>query len=296
MRTRLILIAIFVLSLSSAVALLRWSGEPPSAAAEPVVKPEHTVLVAAALLPVGTLIRPEDVEWRPWPSDSVPPHAIDQYRAGGAAPAGDALAEVTGAVVRRALDRGEPILADAIARPGDRGFLAAVLEPGMRALSVTVNAGSFTTGLIYPGDRVDVILTQTFKESGIPAGRRSAGETVAQNLRVLAIDQRLQPARTEPVLDTNRATRTVTLEVTPRQSEQIAVAFELGKLTLTLRSLLTDDRQTASGSSVPTAAAPIWGEDVSSALRANLPTAPGNQPGRLLIMHGSKVDGASPGS
>ena len=233
MRGRMILILVLVVSLGAAVEAFLWSGG--FASTSTASTPGAEILVAAAQLPVGTLIRPEDVEWRRWSGDAPPPHAIERSATGAAA--NDGLGEVTGAVLRRALERGEPIIADAIAKPGDRGFLAAVLEPGMRALSVPVNAMSGTTGLIYPGDRVDVILTQTFKENEVSAGRRSAGETVAQNLRVLAIDQRMQTARTEPTLDKSGA-RTVTLEASPHQAEQIAVATELGKLSLTLRSLL----------------------------------------------------------
>jgi pilus assembly protein CpaB len=280
MRARLVLVLVLILSLGGA-GLLLYGG--PNGAAAPQPKPEHRILVAAAPLLVGTLIRGEDVEWRNWEGE-LPPHAIEQRPAGPGTR--DPLADVTGAVVRRALDRGQPVVSDVIAKPGDRGFLAAVLDPGMRALSVAVNLASGTTGLIYPGDRVDVILTQIFKEGDAPAGRRSAGETVAHNLRVLAIDQQIQPARAEPTLDA-RGVRTVTLEVTPRQSEQIAVAADLGKLSLTLRSLV-------SGTDEATGAAaeqkPVWAEDVSTALRANIPAAPGEARGALVIMHGGKTE------
>lgn len=284
MRARLLLLLVLLLSLGGAGFVLYGGGNGPAAAPP---RPEHRILVAAAPLLVGTLIRAEDVEWRRWEGD-LPPHAIEQ------APAKPGersqLTEVTGAVVRRALDRGDPVASDVIAKPGDRGFLAAVLDPGMRALSVSVNLASGTTGLIYPGDRVDVILTQTFKEGDAPAGRRAAGETVAHNLRVLAIDQQIQPARAEPALDA-RGVRTVTLEVTPRQSEQIAVAADLGKLSLTLRSLLSGTDEAAAAAEPK----PVWAEDVSTALRDNIPAARREGGSGLVIMHGGKIEtGAKP--
>jgi pilus assembly protein CpaB len=291
MRGRTILILILVVSLGAAIEAFVWSGGFSTASTASTPEPE--ILVAAAQLPVGTLIRPEDVEWRRWKGDAPPPpHAIEHSATATATD--DGLGEVTGAVLRRALDRGDPIIADAIAKPGDRGFLAAVLEPGMRALSVPVNAMSGTTGLIYPGDRVDVILTQTFKETEVSAGRRSAGETVAQNLRVLAIDQRMQTARTDPTLDKSGA-RTVTLEASPHQSEQIAVATELGKLSLTLRSLLggNGDAQSPAGADTPSEQGPVWAEDVSSALRATLQRNPVEQRGALLILRGGRTDPTS---
>lgn len=283
MRARLILVLVLILSLGGAALVLYGGG---NGAAAPQPKPEHRILVAAAPLLVGTLIRSEDVEWRNW-QGALPPHAIEQLAAKPGAR--DPLADVTGAVVRRALDRGEPVVSNVIAKPGDRGFLAAVLDPGMRALSVSVNLASGTTGLIYPGDRVNVILTQTFKEGDAPAGRRSAGETVAQNLRVLAIDQQIQPARAEPALEA-RGVRAVTLEVTPRQSERIAVAADLGKLSLTLRSLLSSATDAASAAGAAAEQKPVWAEDVSTALRDNIPAARGEARGALVIMHGGKIE------
>jgi pilus assembly protein CpaB len=96
--------------------------------------------------------------------------------------------------------------------------------------------GGASTGILYPGDRVDVILTQTFKNDP-PLTRRSVGETVVENLRVLAIDS-LDAKATGPG---NSFGRTVTLEVTPEQAEKINVATELGKLSLTLRSITTTE-------------------------------------------------------
>src|SRR5207248_78753 len=142
---------------------------------------------------------------------------------------------IAGAAARAAIAAGDPIRRDAIARPGDRDFLQVVLPPGARAIAIPVSTGGGSTGLLYPGDRVDVILTQNFRDKA-PLIRSSVSETVVEGLRVLAIDgpdARAQPGTTFG--------RTVTLEVTPEQAEKINVAAELGKLSLTLRSITGKD-------------------------------------------------------
>jgi pilus assembly protein CpaB len=150
------------------------------------------------------------------------------------------------------------------------------------------------TGILYPGDHVDVILTQTFKHDP-PLTRRSVGETVVENLRVLAIDAP-DPKPTPPGSSFGR---TVTLEVTPEQAERINVAVELGKLSLTLRSITATD--SASGAAPPyhataTTVRPVWAGDVSPALGAAMPadkviTA---EPPPVEVIHGTKVVAVKP--
>ena len=126
-----------------------------------------------------------------------------------------------------------------------------------------------STGLLYPGDRVDVILTQTFKNDP-PLARRSVSETVVENLRVLAIDG----AEAKPASCGHRFGRTVTLEVTPEQAEKINVAAELGKLSLTLRSSnATQQHRLVSGPKPAKTVKPIWAGDVSPALGDATPRA-----------------------
>jgi pilus assembly protein CpaB len=157
---------------------------------------------------------------------------------------GKTVADVQGAAVRSQIPQGSPILRSALVKPGDRAFLHMVLGPGARAISIPLPAG---IGILNPGDHVDVILTQTFKGEA-PLTRRSVSETVADDLRVLAID---------PVAS---ASRSLTLEVTPEQAEHINVAGELGKLSLTLRG---GERAT----DVATRPVrPTWAGDVSPAL------------------------------
>jgi pilus assembly protein CpaB len=203
------------------------------------------ILVTTLPIPQGTLLRAQDVTWQgvteTKPGEIVRPNAA----ALEAKPDLDneIRASVYGAVVRRGLDAGEPILQATIVKPGDRDFLQVVLTPGERAIAIPVATGGASTGLLTAGDRVDVILTQNFKNDTAPdmrttpVTRRSVSETVVDNLRVLAIDApdtNIRAAAVNPA--TGNFGRTVTLEVTAEQAEQVNVAAELGKLSLTLRS------------------------------------------------------------
>jgi pilus assembly protein CpaB len=172
--------------------------------------------------------------------------------------------EVYGAALRAGVTAGEPIWRTAIVKPGDREFLQVVLSPGARAIAIPVATGGASTGLLYPGDRVDVVLTQTFKNDPSLA-RRSVSETVVQSLRVLVVDS----VDVKPTGAGNGFGRTVTLEVTPEQAEKINVATELGKLSLTLRSLSSDSGVAATSSAVSAKTAAVrqtWASDVSPAL------------------------------
>lgn len=140
----------------------------------------------------------------------------------------------TGAMVRHPLGADAPIVAGDVISPGDHGFLAAVLQPGMRAVSVGVDAVTGTAGLIWPGDHVDLLLTQQLSAPNLPPAKSVAAETVLSDVRVIAINQRLvqgADAKTRP----RALARTVTLEVTPDQAERVAVAAHLGPLSLIVR-------------------------------------------------------------
>ena len=224
------------------------------------------ILVAATVLQIGTLLRAKDVTWQEIGGNAgLGQIARPRTAAGNLNLELDqqARAEVYGAALRSSVMAGEPISRGAIVKPGDRDFLQVVLSPQARAIAIPVTTGGASTGILYPGDRVDVILTQTFKNDS-PLTRRSVGETVVQNLRVLAID----PLDTRPNGAANGFGRTVTLEVMPDQAEKVNVATELGKLSLTLRSANASTGATSSPVSLATNAGikPIWAGDVSPAL------------------------------
>ncbi len=202
------------------------------AAAMPVQNgPE--ILVATRSLPVGTIIEPDSFRYQPWPSELV---ENAYYKKGEADPT-----QLAGTVVRAPVTAGQPLTKGALVEPGDRGFLAAALGPGMRAVSVPVSAQSGVSGFIFPGDRVDVMLAQTVSGEGDGTSLKAA-ETIIRNVRVLATDQRTNSVDAEGKRDV-RTSSTITLEVTPRLAEKIAVAQSLGQLSLALRSIADNNAE-----------------------------------------------------
>ena len=196
--------------------------------------------------------------------------------------------------MRAGVTAGDPIRRSAIVKPGDRDFLRIVLSPRARAIAIPVATGGASTGLLYPGDRVDVILTQTFKNDE-RLTHRSVSETVVESLRVLAVDA----SDSKPTGVSNSFGRTVTLEVTPEQAEKINVAAELGKLSLTLRSISGTDGVAAAstpGLAQASGVKPTWAGDVSPALgNAMTPNKVivAEQP-PVEVIHGTKVVAVKP--
>lgn len=222
------------LVIAVAAALLARSmfsgGNAPQATAAAVSQQQldgPQVLVATKALPIGTIIDAESFRFQPWPKDLI---ETAYYIQGKIEPQA-----LQGAVVRNSITAGQPVTQGALIQPGERGFLAAALGPGMRAVTVPVSMQSSVAGFVFPGDHVDLLVTQTItgEEADNPL---KVTETIVRNLRVLATDQRTnaldENGKPEIVTYSN-----VTLEVTPRIAEKIAVAQQLGTLSLALRSI-----------------------------------------------------------
>lgn len=208
------------------------------AAVQPVQKTPR-VLIATRALPVGTILGPDSFRLQPWPAEMVQNiYFVDSNQA--------EIASLSGRVVRTPISAGQPLTQGALVKPGDRGFLAAALGPGMRAIAVPVSALSGVAGFIFPGDRVDLVLTQSIDNDGQTF---RASETILRNLKVLATDQRTTSVD-DKGQQTAQLSSMVTLEVTPRMAEKISVALTFGQLSLALRAI-TDggdlDRAIASG-------------------------------------------------
>jgi pilus assembly protein CpaB len=215
----------------------------PSAAAAQAVPTGPKILVARKALPVGTIVDQESLAFQAWPKELV---QNAYYQEG--TPESD-MSKLLGTVVRNPITAGQPITRGALVGPKDRGFLAAALGPGMRAVTVPVSTTSGVAGFVFPGDRVDLVLTQEVPGGGDgPALKVS--ETIMRNLRVLATDQRTD-SKDEEGKTVVRAFSMVTVEATPRLAEKIAVSQSLGTLSLSLRSIADNtaelERAVASG-------------------------------------------------
>ncbi|MBC2777470.1 Flp pilus assembly protein CpaB [Parasphingopyxis marina] len=203
-------------------------GSAPNAEAAEAAQEGPMVLVATRALPVGTIINADSFRYQPWPEELIE----GSYFIRGESDI-DSLA---GTVVRSEVTAGQPITLGSLVRPGDRGFLAAALGPGMRAVTVPVSAQSGVAGFVFPGDRVDLVLTQEVAGGG-EGPALHASETIIRNLRILATDQRTTTETDEEGDHRVRVSNTVTVEVTPRIAEKIAVAQTMGALSLSLRSI-----------------------------------------------------------
>ena len=239
MRARTLILFVVALSLAGGTAMLvrsylaQKNGE---AEAEALARPAPTqkfVLVAKGAILRGQILKPQDLSWQVWPEGGIDKNYIQ---------VGTRTAEsFAGWVARDPFAAGEPISEAKIVSPGSRGFLAAVLHPGMRAISVPVTATSGISGFVFPGDEVDILITHQL--TGHDEQHRAA-ETVLQDVRVIGIDQKLDSKSGEPLV-----AHTATLEVTPKQSEMIAVASEIGKLSLSLRSLAANQSEQSAAAS-----------------------------------------------
>ncbi len=302
MRAKTVLTILFLTSLAVA-AFVVLRAIPLTPESTPKAAPVRAqILVAAIPLAPGTLLRDQDVSWGTVDRRPAPGEFVGPSRAGAeASPELDEQAKaavfgaalrgaISGAATRTTIPQGAPIHRSEIVKPGDRGFLQVVLSPGARAIAIPVTTGGASTGLLYPGDRVNVVLTQQFNDT--PLTRRSVGETVVENLRVLAID----------AVDAKSPSggaafgRTVTLEVTPVQAEGINVATELGKLSLTLRGADGVTSLIAAATPGPGSATdnikPTWAGDVSPALGGLMPREKmitAEEP-PVLVLHGIKPE------
>ncbi|MET4664113.1 Flp pilus assembly protein CpaB [Sphingomonas sp. PvP056] len=225
--------ALIVAAITAFMARSLIVGSPaPQSAAMTVVAaaPDGPdVLVATKALPVGTILDASSLRYQPWPKELV--QNVYYIKKAGFDPK-----SLQGTVVRNAITAGQPLTQGALVKPGDRGFLAAALGPGMRAVTVPVEATTSVGGFVFPGDRIDLILTQSVAGGGDGPPLKAA-ETIMRNIRVLATDQRTDNAVGDDGKTIVKTFSNVTIEATPRMAEQIAVAQTVGTLSLSLRSI-----------------------------------------------------------
>jgi pilus assembly protein CpaB len=219
---RLSIIMVLLLA-TAALGLIAYTMNLPNPVVQftentPAPAPLVGYFVAARPLPRGTLAREEDFAVRSVPSDSVPTQAIRDTP--------DAKTGLRGSLVRNFLDTGSPVTSQDISHPG---FLASAVAPDRRAISIKVDAESSVSGLIQPGDYVDVVSTKMIEKIDLAEKADAHGplsETVLHNVRILAIDQ----------AGTTNKERTVSLELAPEQVKKITAAEQVGKLSFAVRS------------------------------------------------------------
>ena len=220
----LLLLGALVVAIGTALAARSMfaGASAPQASAAPAEPQGPKVLVAKRALPVGTIITADAIGYQLWPQEMVQ----DAYFVDG-----------------------EPVTQGSLVSPGDRGFLAAALGPGMRAVTVPVSEKTGVGGFVFPGDHIDLMLTQTI--NGAAGQPLNTTETILHNLRVLATDQSTETTTDDNGKTVVKAFRTVTLEATPKIAEKIEVAQTIGTLSLSLRSIADNqsdlDKAIASG-------------------------------------------------
>lgn len=222
------LVTVFLLTRS----FLQQAGQPVPTNLE-VEEKTTEILVAARDLPRGTILGPDDVRWQEWPEEAIQDNFILRE---------EEEADYISQVIRAPIAVATPLSRTFMVAPGERGFMAAVLGPDMRAVTVSISEVSGVSGFIFPGDRVDLILTHTIED--IAGVRHTVSETIIQNARVLALDQRSEASDQEPAL-----AETATLELPPKLAERVAIIDRMGDLTLALRSL--SDKTAQQGVTVP---------------------------------------------
>lgn len=235
-------------------------------AAEVVQEARVRILAARTEIGVGQRLSPEILEWVDWPEGAV----RSEYITVAAEP--EAITGMTGAVARFEFFPGEPIRAQKLAQPGD-GYLSAVLDGGMRGVSVAVAAAAASGGFVVPNDRVDVVLTRASA-----AGQSS--ETILTNVRVLAINARLGEAGTtgapeygseDPRSRMFSDTAIATLELDSTGAELIINATTLGTLALVLRPIVDAAEPSSADEHAANLAirlsSPFWSNDNAGSTR-----------------------------
>jgi len=246
----LLLVALVIAGGTVVVSRGLMTGKTPqTAAVERKATPTQEILVAARDLPAGTLLKDVDLKWQTWPKE--------EGVAGFAVKGEKDIKDYAGTVVRYGMRAGEPVMAGRTVKAGEQGFMAAALNPGMRAVSIAISPVAGVAGFVFPGDHVDVIVThQLGRKSEASGEARRVSETMLKNVRVLALDQKMNDQITEP-----KVAQIATIEVTPKQAETMALISEIGTVSLALRSIANDPNEDLTTAAEPTTAGEPTAED-----------------------------------
>jgi pilus assembly protein CpaB len=231
MKAARLVVLVIAVAAGGVAALLAGRGgdEPPPPAPVQAVKMDTVdILVARGDIMLGQAVSAQDMQWQQWPTQAASPAFVRR------SDKPDSIEQLSGAIARAPFVAGEPIREAKLIKGPSSGYMAAILPEGMRAISVEISPETGAGGFILPNDHVDVILTRRDKAAEKSGGTEShISETILSNIRILAIDQTLGEKDGQKVV----IGKTATLELSPRQSETLALSRQLGTLSLALRSL-----------------------------------------------------------
>ncbi|MGH6682643.1 MAG: Flp pilus assembly protein CpaB [Pseudolabrys sp.] len=236
---RLVVLTVAIAAGGVAALLAGRSEKPPEVKTAPAPKVATVdVLVAKADIGMGQRVSPSDVQWQEWPANAATGNFIRK------SDRPKAIEALSGSIARAPFVSGEPIREAKLVNAKGSGYMAAILPTGMRAISTQISPETGAGGFILPNDHVDVILTRRQTDANKSGGDSHSSETILTNVRVLAIDQNVEEKNGQKVV----VGKTATLELTPAQTETLAVSQQLGTLSLALRSITDatrDDPQIA---------------------------------------------------
>jgi pilus assembly protein CpaB len=224
---RIIVLVIALAAGGLAALLASRSGPeaPPQVVQAPPQKTDTTeVLIATADIGVGQPVTPQNMAWVTWPAANAGPQFIQKKTNP------DALASMSGSIVRIAFANGEPIREAKVIKAGSSGYIAALLPSGMRAVAMEISPEAGAGGFILPSDHVDIILTRVEK---LGNEENFSVETILADVQVLAIDQTVEEKNGQRVI----VGKIATVAISPRQTETLALARRMGALSLALRGL-----------------------------------------------------------
>ncbi|RUZ75508.1 Flp pilus assembly protein CpaB [Mesorhizobium sp. M7A.F.Ca.US.006.01.1.1] len=206
-----------------------WLAGQRSAMAQTGIVQGSTVVVAAMPLKFGDTLSADKLREVAWPAGAVPTGAFKTTK--------EALAGEGTRQALQTISANEPVLASKITGPGQRATLSAVLGEGMKAVSIRVNDVLGVAGFVFPGDRVDVLLTRTVRDGD--GADKSFVDVLLQSMKVLAIDQVADVSKESPTV-----VKSVTLEASTRDAQKLTLAAGAGQLSLALRQAAASKGET----------------------------------------------------
>jgi pilus assembly protein CpaB len=220
-KTLMMIVMALVFGAAAIFAGQKWLDRQSSrlAAMQPVARPMamQKIVVAAVPFPFGTELSREHLRELDWPEGALPKGAFGS------------IAEILDGQTRRValagVEENEPVLKAKVTGPGQRASLAAVIQEGMKAVTVRVNDVAGVAGFVLPGERVDILLTRTVDRE------ESFADVLLQNVKVLAVDQSADERADKPSI-----VKAVTLEVNTAQAQRLTLAASVGTLSLALRA------------------------------------------------------------